>query len=527
MRKLMISATLALAIMPLAAQAQTGDLTIVWADDSNSDALFDPRVTQSRHEEQVIAQVFDQLVAEDADGSMHPGLAKSWKVADDNMSVTLQLRDDVKFHDGTPFNAEAVKFTLDTIREPSLGSQGAIDIMGPYASSEVLGPYEIKINYSRPFPNMVSTLAENELSPVSPTAVKKLGNTGFAQAPVGTGPFKFTSWEKGKQVTLDRNPDYNWAPEFYGKNGPSAVAKIIHRYIPNAATRVAALEAGEVQLTDLTPPLDMRRLGDTEGYTTTVGVAPGVPFSLMLNMSHGPLADINVRKAFIMSVDRPKLSNNLFFGLAKAAYGPIANTTPGYWKGVEDYYKFDPAAAAKLLDEAGWKLGAGGIREKDGKPLSLHYLSMLEPETSVALQADLKKVGIDFQVDTVTKARQDELIMSNGYDVGAIRWVMNDPAVLRIPFVSENIPGPGKFKFNWMHYSSPDMDKLLATAGSAKTLEEQAGIYQDIQKKIMDDAAFMAIHDQIQTIAYSSKITGVRFAPGQWQVRLYGVEAAK
>jgi peptide/nickel transport system substrate-binding protein len=511
----------------LTAQAQDKDLTIVWADDSTSDALFDPRITQSRHEEQVIAQVFDQLVSEDADGSLHPGLAKSWKVAPDNLSMTLQLRDDVKFHDGTPFNAEAVKFTLDTIKDPATGSQGGVDIMGPYAGSEVVGPYEIKISYTRPFPNMVSTLGENELSPVSPTAVKKLGNTGFAQAPVGTGPFKFVSWEKGKQVTLERNPEYNWAPEFYGKNGPSAVAKIIHRYIPNAATRVAALEAGEVQLSDITPPLDMRRLGESKNYKTLVGVAPGVPFSLMLNVSHGPLMDVNVRKAFQMSIDRPKLANNLFFGLAKAAYGPLAYTTPSYWKGVEDYYKFDPKAAAKLLDDAGWKLGANGIREKDGKPLSLHYLSLLEPETSVALQADLKKVGFDFQVDNVAKARQDELVMSNDYDVGAIRWVQNDAAVLRVPFASENIPGPGKFKFNWMHYNSPEMDKAIAEAGSAKTLEEQNALYLTIQKKIMEDAAFMAVHDQIQTIAYSSKITGVRFAPGQWQVRLYGVEAAK
>lgn len=528
MRKLMVTTALlmCMAALPVHAQDAKG-LTVVWADDSNSDALFDPRVTQSRHEQQVIDQVFDQLIAKDSDGSMHPGLAKSWKVAPDNMSVTLELRDDVKFHDGTPFNADAVKFTFDTIVDPSLGSQGAIDIIGPYKDSVVLGPYEIKIEYKQPFPGMLRSLGEDYLSPVSPTAVKKLGNTGFAQHPVGTGPFKFVSWDKGSQVVLERNDDYKWAPEFYGKNGPSAVAKIIHRYIPNAATRVAALEAGEVQLSDITPPLDMRRLGESKDYKTMVGIAPGVPFSLMLNISHGPLADINVRKAFIMAINRPKLSNSLFFGLAKAAYGPLATTTPGYWKGVEDYYKFDPKGAAKLLDEAGWKMGANGIREKDGKPLSLHYLSMLEPDTSVALQADLKKVGIDFQVDNVAKARQDELVMSNNYDVGAIRWVQNDPSVLRIPFASENIPGPGKFKFNWMHYSSPEMDKLISDASASSSLDDQTKIYQKIQKQIMDEAIFVPVHDQIQTIAYSAKITGVRFSAGQWQVRLYGIEAAK
>ena len=527
MKTLLVSTALVLTMTTFAAKAQDAGLTVVWADDSTSDALFDPRVTQSRHEEQVVAQIFDQLVAEDTDGSFHPGLAKSWVIAPDSKSITLQLRDDVKFHDGTKFDADAVKFTLDTIKDPATASQGAVDLMGPYASTDVLGPNEVRINYLRAFPTVLSSLSENELSIVSPTAVKKLGNTGFAQAPVGTGPFKFVSWEKGAQVTLVRNDDYNWAPEFFKNKGPSQVAKIIHRYIPNAATRVAALEAGEVTFTDLTPPLDMKRLGDGGKFGTLVGVAPGVPFSLMFNVSHGALADINVRKAFIMSVDRPRLSNNLFFGLAKAAYGPLAPTTPGYWKGVEDYYKFDLKAAGKLLDDSGWKMGADGIRVKDGKPLTIDYLSLLEPDTGVALQAAVKKVGIDLKVNTVTKARQDELVMSNQYDMGAIRWVMNDAAALRIPFHSSNIPAPGKFKFNWMQWASPEMDALLAKAESAATLEERAKIYQEAQKSIMDQAVFMGIHDQIQTIAFSNKVTGASFAPGQWQVRLYDVHATK
>jgi peptide/nickel transport system substrate-binding protein len=527
MKTLLLSTALVLSLMPLAARADDSNLTIVWADDSSSDVLFDPRVTQSRHEEQVIVQVFDQLVAADADGSFHPGLAKSWTIAPDAKSITLQLRDDVKFHDGTKFDADAVKFTLDTIKDPETASQGAIDIMGPYTGADVLGPNEIRINYSRPFPTVLGALADDRMSIVSPTAVKKLGNTGFAQAPVGTGPFKFVSWDKGSQVVLERNPDYNWAPEFYNNKGPSKVAKIIHRYIPNAATRVAALEAGEVTLTDLTPPLDMQRLSDGGSFKTMVGIAPGIPFGLMFNISHGPFADIAVRKAFIMSVDRGKLSKGLFFGFANASYGPLASTTPGYWKGVEAYDKFDPVAAGKLLDDAGWKMGPDKIRAKDGKPLTIDYLSMLEPDTGVAIQAAVKKVGIDFKVDTVTKARQDELVMSNQYDAGAIRWVMNDAAALRIPFHSSNIPGPGKFKFNWMHWASPDLDAMLAKAESAATIEDRAKIYQDVQKSVMDQAVFMGIHDQIETVAYSAKITGARFAPGNWQVRLYDVHAAQ
>ncbi|MBM6581869.1 hypothetical protein ILT44_16855 [Microvirga sp. BT689] len=526
MRKLMWTTALALSLTPVMALAQAGDLAIVFADDSTSDVTFDPRVTQSRHEEQVIAQVFDQLVSADADNKKYPGLAKSWTMAPDNKSVVLQLRDDVTFHDGTKFDAEAVKFTFDTIVDPATGSQGAIDMIGPYEGSDILGPYEIRIRYKRPFPTAIDSFSENELSIVSPTAVKKLGGTGFAQAPVGTGPFKFVSWEKNKQIVLERNPDYKWGAPFYSTQGPSKVARIIHRFIPNAATRVAALESGEVHYTDLTPPLDMRRLGDSSKYDTMTGVASGVPFSLMFNVSRGPLQDIKVRQAFMYAVDRSRLSQNLFFGYAKAAWGPIAPSTPAYWKGVEEYYKFSRETAGKLLEEAGWKMGSGGIREKDGQPLQIYYPTLLEPETSVALQADLKRVGIDLKVENVTKAKQDELIINNQYDVGGIRWVYNDPSVLRIPFDSGNIPEPGKFKFNWMRWKSPELDKVLAAASTAASLEERTKLYADAQKMIMDAAVFMPIHDQIQTIASSKKVVGARFAPGNWQVRLYDVRPA-
>ncbi|MHA3977024.1 ABC transporter substrate-binding protein [Halovulum sp. GXIMD14794] len=527
MKNLLSGAAMTAALLAFSSASLAQDLTVTWADDSTSDVGYDPRVTQSRHEEQVIVQIFDQLIAADAEGTLHPGLATEWTVSDDNKSVTLKLREGVTFHDGTPFDAEAVKFTFDTIVDPATGSQGAVDLLGPYAGSEVLGPYEIRIDYERPFPGAVASYSENELSPVSPAAVEALGNTGFAQAPVGTGPFKFESWEKGSEVVLVRNDDYAWAPEFYDNEGPSQVSKIVHKFINNAGTRVAALETGEVDVSDLTPPLDIRRLSDSGKFETVVGVASGVPFSIMLNTSRGPLQDIKVRQALFHAIDRPRLAENLFFGLAKPAFGPISSATPAYWPGVEDYYPYDPEKAAALLEEAGWTMGADGIREKDGEKLSIHYASLLEPDTAVALQAKAKEVGIDLAVEIVTKAKQDELILANEYHMGEIRWVFNSPSVLVIPFSSTNIPEPGKFKFNWMRWNEPKLDETLQMAAMATSADEVTQLYADAQKMIMDYAAFMPIHDQVQTVAYSSAIEGLRFAPGNWQVRLYDVRPAE
>lgn len=495
--------------------------TIVFADDSNSDVTYDPRVTQSRHEEQVIVQVFDQLIMSDERGNLSPGLATSWQLAPDGTSVRMRLREGVRFHDGTPFNAEAVKFTFDSIVNPATGSQGAVDMIGPYDRTEIVNANEIVVHYKAPNAGAIDSFTETELSIVSPTAVQRLGNTGFAQAPVGTGPFRFVSWERGREVILERNPDYAWAPSWSSVQGPSQISRIVHRFIPNNATRVAALEAGEAHVGDILPALDTRRLNDSGRFRSMIGVAAGLSFGALLNTSRPPFDDMRVRLAFMHSIDRRRLAQNLYFGLVQAAFGPLASTTPGYWNGVESYFPFDRDRANRLLDEAGWRMGPNGIRVKDGRPLRAFFPSLLLPDVAVALQSEARRVGFDIAVENVLKQRQDELLMTNQYEMAVVRWVSNDPGVLRIPFHSSNIPEPGKFKFNWSRVNDPALDRMIERAAQAKSAEERTALYRDLQKDIMDRAIFFPIHDQVQTAVHSTRVQGLRFARGNWQIRLH------
>jgi peptide/nickel transport system substrate-binding protein len=519
----LVLALLATALVGVSAQG----VTLVWGEDQPDFATLDPRITQSRHEEQVITQIFDPLIYADENGKYYPGLASSWTRSQDGLSYTFTLRKDVTFHDGTPFDASAVKFTFDSIADPKLGSQGAIDYLGPYDGTEVVSQYVARVKFKRPYAAALQSFSENELAMVSPTAVRRLGDNGFGRAPVGTGPFKFVSWEAGKQIILEKNADYKWGPIFFKNRGSAKVDRVVIRLIANNGTRVAALDAGEIDIADLTPPLDMRRFRDNPKFKTMVGNVGGLPFGMLFNTSRGPMTDIRVRQAFMHAVDRPKLAQNLFFGFADASYGPISSTTPGYWNGVEKYYPHDLEKANQLLEAAGWKMGAGGIRAKDGKPLQLYFPALLEPETAVAVQAEVKKVGIDLKVENVLKAKQDEDILSNNYDVLVIRWVLNDPGVLSIPFHTKNIPEPGKFKFNWSRLSDKKLDTVLDNGATARSNIERAGIYQQAQKIIMDQAIFFALHQQVQLLAFSNKFTGYRFAPGNWQVRFYDVEPVR
>jgi peptide/nickel transport system substrate-binding protein len=495
--------------------------TLRFGSAASDDHTYDPRITMTGTEEQIIVHVFDRLLAVDADNSVQPYLAKTWVVAEDFRSVTLQLRDDVTFHDGTPFDAAAVKFTFDTIVDPATGSMGAIDVIGPYAGSEILAPHTIRIRYRSPFPRMLYALADNKASIVSPAAARTLGINGFGQAPVGSGAFRFVSWAKGVEVVLARNPLYRWGPEFLPA-GPAHVGRLVHRFIPNTPTRVSALDSGEIDACEQAPPLDVRRLTGTSHYEALVGNSLGVPFGFSLNTSRGPFTDVRVRRAFMSCVNRLWISENLFFGVVKPAWGPLAASAPEYWPGVRNYYPFDPGAAGRLLDEAGWRLGPDGVRMKNGTRLSLFLPILLEPRIGVVLQANARKVGIDLAIEQVTHERQEELIFANGYDLLSLHWSLNDASVLEVPFLSANVPAPGRFSFNWSRYQGPALDQLLheaaASAGAARVSR-----YADIQKQIMEEALFLPIHEATYNVVHSRRIAGLRLAHGNLQTLLSAV----
>jgi peptide/nickel transport system substrate-binding protein len=509
------------------AEAQGEGLTITWGEDDNNARTYDPRVTSSRHEYQLIAQVFDTLIASDGSNKLFPGLATAWEAAPDGRSVTLKLRDDVLFHDGTKFDAEAVKFTFDTIADPKLASEGAITQLGPYAGSDVISPTEIRVKYSAPFGAALASFAESTLSPVSPTAVRKLGDQGFSRAPVGTGPFRFVSWEPGQRVVLERFEQYNWAPSFFRNKGPSKVARLIHRFIPDASTRVAALEAGEIDICDATPVLDLKRFSTDAKYNTMVGNAAGVPFGLELNGSRGIFQDAAVRRALALAVDRKDLADNLFFGMIDASFGPLSSTTPTYWPGVETMYPPDEKAAVALLEEAGWKPGPDGVRVKNGERLAAFYgtPAPLEPDTAVEIQARLRRVGFDIKVETITSARNVELVFANTYDMLPVRWIQADPMCLENIFSSTNITTPGHYRYNWMHLSDPALQTLFADGRAETDPAKRAAIYAQAQKIIMDTALWFPVHNQVETIATRAAHTGYRFARADWVVLMYDVGA--
>ncbi|HWM79459.1 MAG TPA: ABC transporter substrate-binding protein, partial [Methylomirabilota bacterium] len=193
---------------------------LVYAARQDIDTL-DPHITNRAATRKILIQFMDTLVVIDPkDGSVKPGLAEKWEVSPDGKAYTFHLRRSVKFHDGTPFDAAAMKFTFDRIQTPLGAPSVARSFIGPYEASEVVDPYTLRVKFKQPYAPFLRMAALSPLGPISPTAVQKLGDQ-FSRKPVGTGPFMVKEWITKDQVVLVRNPAYQWAPALAEHQGPA------------------------------------------------------------------------------------------------------------------------------------------------------------------------------------------------------------------------------------------------------------------------------------------------------------------
>src|SRR5690606_6610617 len=246
---------------------------------------LDPNVTTFSSVGIIMMQVFNPLVYQDPLGTFHPGLATAWEINEDATEYTFTLREGVTFHDGTPFNAEAVKFTFDRIADPETVSQLGISLLGPYQETAVIDDYTVAVRLSSPYAPFLNSVSTPYLAPTSPTAVEALGDDYGVTSVVGTGPFRLERYVPNSEVVLPRYEDYNWgSEELFGMSGPANFERIVFRIIQEPATRLAALESGEVQFIDDVPELDVARLQEDPNFEVIQIEQPGHGYSLMMNV---------------------------------------------------------------------------------------------------------------------------------------------------------------------------------------------------------------------------------------------------
>jgi peptide/nickel transport system substrate-binding protein len=471
----------------------------------NPDSL-DPGVTGLVSVAQIDASIFDTLMYHFAgDPKIYPGLATGYKISPDGKTYTFTLRKDVKFQDGTPFNAQAVKANFDHIVDPATKSKSAIGALGPYQETQVVNDHEAKVIFKAPNLAFRNEMSEPTFGMSSPTALKKYGSK-YGNHPVGTGPFTFQSFQNGQQVTVTRNAAYRWGPTPLG-SGPAKLAGITFRILPDSSAQRNALTTNEVQVAGNLTPQDVQTAVGS-GMTKTTAPSTGMPYGYLINVAKAPTNDLAVRQALEYAVDTKSILSSLFEDQFDPADSVLTATTPGY---VADSYNYDPGKAEQILDQAGWTKGSNGVRSKGGTQLRLSLINITAfgfDNISTLLQAQLKKIGVSVSISdqgfpaVATTYNQSKSNFANWfyYDV--------DPFTLSTVFKCNQVQSG----FNWAHYCDKSVDAAIDAANATVDDNARVAAYKQIVTKLNESASFLPIYNT-KTILVTAKVNGIRFGP--------------
>ena len=439
--------------------------------------------------------MFDPLVwwlpASDGGSKFVPGLAESYTVSPDASVYTFKLRKGVTFHDGTKFDATAVKATYDHIVDPATKSKSGLGALGPYKETKILDPYTVQIIFTEPNAGFMHQQAAGNFGIASPTALAKYGPTGFGNNPVGTGPFKFVSYAAGSQLALAKNPAYTWGPTALSAR-PPLLDKLIFRIVTDDSGRYNALQSGQLQIAMNLPPNDIAAAQKSGRFKQLTVESIGTPLGMPINVAKPPTDDPLVRQAIMYAVNQEVLVKQVLFGVDTPAHTVLTPITPGYSKSSGDLYSYDPAKANALLDQAGWKMGAGGVRTKNGQKLALDIIlfanSGLETPTEFVV-SELNKVGFTASTTVQPFATAQASYNSGVHNLGAFGYYGTDPYLLNIWANSDAI----KSGFNWSHYDNPSLDAMIAKANRTADATARDGLYEQVCTTLMKDAVYLPL----------------------------------
>lgn len=433
-----------------------------------------------------------------------PGLAESWDVSTDKLTWTFKLRQGVTFHDGTPFDADAVIYNFDRYANPkatqfdqTVAASAGLSV-STIASYKKVDDTTVSITTKAPNSHLDSDIVFLYIA--SPTALKKYG-TEFAQHPVGTGPFVFDSLTQGQQATFVANQDY-W-------DGAPKLDKLVLKPMPDVSARLAALRSGEVNWAEAPNPDDLASLKN-DGFQVFTNDYDHI-WPWILDTSYKPLSDAKVRRALNLAIDRETMATELLKDTADPAYQmpPIANQA---YDKANDAYSYDPDEAKKLLAEAGYA---------DGFTMTVSYPTsgsgnMQPGPMNQLLQADLAKVGVKVVLKPIEWAAMLTSITSGKIPDNAnavnISLTFLQESSWSMDFASDGYINVG-------HYANPQVDKLLAAAQEEFDTTKRFKLYAEMSKLIDQDSPWLLVVNDRNPRVLSPDVHGF-VQPKSWFVDL-------
>ncbi|MEX5343431.1 ABC transporter substrate-binding protein [Pseudomonas sp. I2] len=461
--------------------------------------------------------LFDCLVYQAEDGTLTPWLAKSWAISTDGLTYTFHLRDDVTFSDGERFNAEAVRVNLEHMRDPRTKSPLAAAYIAPYLQGRVVDEYTFEATLRAPYAPFLDVLSQAWLGMISPRQILEAPRT-IASHPIGSGPFVLDGWVRDQGASFTRRAGYHWAPPAINHQGEAYLDRIELSYVPEAMIRYTSLEAADSDMALDAPAQNAAAIRANPQLTLRNRIRKGNPVrSITFNVERPPFDDLRVRQAVARAIDRDGLAWISGFGeyLAKGDF--LAVNTPGYDPVARDALAFDSAEANRLLDAAGWTgRDAQGFRTRDGKRLGATLLTYDNPafpaNVSVAVQADLRKIGFDLPIEMLPITRVMELRYAGDFDaLGGGYWHTNTADGLYILYHSQSIPSARMLGQNVGHFRDEALDQLLGEARRSTDPALRHALYRQAQQRLGETVPAVPSVESQMLLAYRKAVGGVLF----------------
>ena len=497
---------------PALAQKRGGTLTIVRPTDPVS---LDPNLETTAPGAWVYFNMLEGLLTLDEQMQVKPSLATGYEVLSPT-KVRFKLRPNVKFHDGTPFNAAAVKFTFDRALKGTPPARWA-SLAGSLSGAEVVDDLTVDMITKEPYGPVLRTLAMYCMGIVSPTAVQKLGE-GFSRAPVGTGPFKFVEWKTNTHVIIERNPDY-WGDK-------ALLDRVVFKVVPEEGARMIALQTGDADMVLFPAPAQLPALRKDPKFA--VHEVGGIRVVFVGMNVAPPLDDVRVRSALLHAVDRKAILENIMEGSAAPARGVLAPGVFGFKDmALDRLYPFDKAKAKGLLAQAGYTPGPDGVMQKGGQRLSLSWLSARgrypkDGEIVEAVQAMLKDVGIEAKVQFLDWAAvfQQVRAASLSQNLFTLGWVTSNADAdysLYALFHSKQPPPTG---WNTSRYVNPKVDALVEQARRSLNQPEREKLYGEVQDILAKEMVWIPVYTTKEIIATRASVKGFGIHPVEYNLWL-------
>ncbi|MVS97854.1 ABC transporter substrate-binding protein [Devosia marina] len=499
----LLAATALALVSPAAAQTPPNVLIVGQIAEPQS---LDPQVSTAVNDFRILVNIYDGLVRY-ADGTLEvePALATDWTISDDGLSYTFNLREGVTFHDGTPFNAEAVKFNFDRMLDEDhpYYDTGPFPLSFNFSAVEsvnVIDEHTVEFVLTEPFAPFLSNLAYPTGLIVSPQGV--MDNVDdYGRNPSGTGPYRFVEWQSNTRVVVEANADY-W-------DGAPALEAVVFRPITDANTRVAEMLSGGIDVMVEVPPDNVSQFEEDSAFEVYEQAGPHVWY-VMLNARYGPFADKLVRQAANYAVNKEALVNEVLQGTATVSDSPIAPAFNWAYNENLEPYPYDPDMAGQLLSQAGVDSPEVTFYVTEGGS------GMLDPVTmGTAIQADLEAVGFDVTIETYEWNTFLGIVnpgLGEDVDMAEMAWMTNDPDVL--PFLTLRTGAwPEEGGFNSSYYSNEEVDELLEAARVETDIEARGDLYKQMQEIVYEDAPWIFVANWQQNAVTTQAVQGFSLQP--------------